>query len=80
MTDCIFDPRYVKSSRKLHKCYWCGEMILIFAPNVTCKGVFDGKFHTQHYHPECQAAGLTLSREDLEIMTCFFKRGTTEEK
>ena len=78
MSNYIFDPRYVKSSKKRHRCYWCGELITMFAPKITCKCVSDGKFYCQYYHPECQQAGLSFRREDLETMTCFFKRGTTE--
>jgi len=80
MTDIVFDSKYIKSCRKSHTCDWCNETILIFTPATKCQGVFDGKFYCNYFHPECIAAGRTIDQDELEGMTCYFKRGTTEEK
>ena len=80
MTDIVFNSKQIKHTRKLHTCDWCNEIIQINESTTKCQGVFDGKFYSSYFHPECIVAGRTINQEDLECMSCYFKRGTTEEK
>lgn len=48
---------WIKSTRKLHFCWWCGERIFIGCHACYTAGLnFEGEFFDGHTHPECQAA------------------------
>ena len=55
-------------ARKLHRCIWCGELILKGATYKRESSVFDGGFQDHAWHPEC-----------LEAQSKYYKENRQEE-
>lgn len=77
--------REIEACRKPHRCHWCGEIIAKGQPAVRVAGTWDGDFGQSYYHPECNAAYLSMDwkeREACGVDESFepdiFKRGTKE--
>jgi len=73
------------TTRKDHRCMWCGEPIPKGARASRTFGKWQGEVQYRHMHPECEAAYDKLLREDHYIADDgfsphMFKRGTSEEK
>lgn len=49
-------PTYILKSKKLHKCSWCGQAILIDTPYFRFRSFYDGDASTVKLHPECKYA------------------------
>jgi hypothetical protein len=69
------------TTRKAHKCVWCGEKIKTGAIAHYRTYIFEDCFNADYLHPECYKAMITTP-DDLEDGFEFgmFKRGTWEEK
>ena len=80
MTDITIFPAVPLQALHNTKCDWCGESILVFTPYIYTRGIFDGRLEQMYFHPECFNAGANMEQKELEQITKFFKRGTTELK
>lgn len=71
----VYGVRYVKKSRKLHKCYECGREIAIGELYRKYYGLFDGKWNN---HPTCQHCCVAC---DWLVETCrgFLHGGVCED-
>lgn len=52
----FFEVKQIKSARKRHPCYWCGEFINVGDSKTTTAGVFEGDFTSNNFHLECYNA------------------------
>lgn len=56
----------VRKARKPHKCIWCGEQIAIGTKYRHERSTWEGDFHAQDWHPECDEAFTAELRESHE--------------
>jgi len=52
-----------RTSRKIHRCSWCGQPIAVGEKYQYSSGVFEGAFATNRLHPECDEAAQNDYRE-----------------
>jgi len=71
-------------ARKIHKCVWCGEPILIGEQHHKWVGIFEGDFNNWRMHDECWDAADRERSEDYHSDGSFepheHKRGMTIEE
>ena len=48
--------RWTKSTRKKHRCLWCGGEIPAGSAACYASGTWEGDFWAGYFHPECAAA------------------------
>jgi hypothetical protein len=46
------------TSRKRHRCIWCGQFIEAGDRYERTASIYDGEFQSDAWHPECRAAML----------------------
>jgi hypothetical protein len=61
-----FQSKWVKKTRKVHSCDWCGKRIEAGSATEYQAGVFEGDFFAGHLHPECAAAKDSLPWQELQ--------------
>ena len=49
----FFNPPTTQCARRPYRCIYCGETIENGHVYQKQKGVWDGEWFTNHYHPEC---------------------------
>lgn len=54
----FFRETIIKATRKMCRCFWCGEQIPVATSKVYTSCVYEGDFFATSYHPECHAASL----------------------
>jgi hypothetical protein len=68
--------------RNEYSCVWCGEKILKKEKHVSRVYKFDGDFHSDRLHLECEDALGQFTFDELSdgFTEGEFKRGSTESK
>ncbi len=74
-----------RKARRGYHCVWCGEPIHPGETHLYRRGVFEGEFQADRWHPECEHASAEYFRLEFphgsgEFCPETFKRGTIEEK
>lgn len=49
----FWNPKQNRKARKVHRCVWCGEHILVGEEYAFQSAHYDGIFQQSHYHEEC---------------------------
>jgi hypothetical protein len=52
----FYSEKWIKKTRKPHRCIWCDEMIPAGSTTCYSSGTWHGDFYANHLHPECAAA------------------------
>ena len=63
------------TTRKIHKCEWCGETINVGERAQYRAYIFDGNFTSVWQHPECYTA---MSESDWLLLAEGWERGEFE--
>ena len=64
MSYLLLQERNVKSSRKEHRCIWCGQQIAIGEPYTYERSIFEGQPQSHHWHCECLDAMRDVVRNE----------------
>jgi hypothetical protein len=78
MTDITIFPPLHRIAPYNIRCAWCGELIMVLAPYLLTRGIFDGVYEQMSFHMDCFNAGAKIDHKELEQTTKYFKRGTIE--
>lgn len=49
----FYNPYEVRTSRKMHLCMYCAELINVGATYCYQSGNYDGRWYANKMHPEC---------------------------
>lgn len=55
----FFADQVTRKARRPHRCIWCGESIEVGSTYSYQTGVMDGRWQSNHWHPECVNACLS---------------------
>lgn len=70
-------------AKKPYQCFWCGERIEAGEVHAKWAGTFEGDFHSDRFHEECNKACDDGAKQrdadgEWELLPHEHKRGSTE--